>query len=185
MIIYLEGPDGSGKSTLAEAIYASLKDADYKVMLEGNQLVPTHPLKPGRLNEKQLFAMLKNLAKNDYIYIVDGCVISDIVYRIFDDYKPVTILPKVINFLKQYESRIITIYCHSKSAEQKMLERGDENPIALSRHKEISKVYDLVMSEVANSLKRNFVNYDLTKKGQMNTIISSILYWAFLLLGGK
>ena len=55
----------------------------------------------------------------------------------------------------------------------------------LSSGKEISKVSDLVMSEVANSLKRNFVNYDLTKKGQMNTIISSILYWAFLLLGGK
>ena len=48
------------------------------------------------------------------------------------------------------------MYCNSALAEQKMLERGDDNPIALQRHKEISHAFDLVFYDSID-----YIEYDM------------------------
>lgn len=185
MIIYLEGPDGSGKTTLIDSIGDVLEGANVYYDVHGKKLVSTYPQDPNRLTERQLFAALRKMAKSNYVYIVDRCVISDIVYRVFDNYKPVTILHKVIEFLKKYNSRIFLVYCRTEKAEKYMLERGDNNPIAVTKHKEISRVFDLVMSEIAANIKYNYYKYDFTKKRSLNELLGMISYFVYMRYEGN
>ena len=180
MIIYLEGPDGSGKSTLVDSIVDVLEGSNIQYMRNARLLVPTHPTSPDRLNEKQLFANLKKMATSDTVYILDRCFISDCVYRVFDNYKPVTTLHKCIDFLTTYNNRVYTIYCRTENAEEYMLKRGDDNPIAIQKHKEITRVYDLVMSLVSSSIKYNYFKYDFTKKRSINELLGAISYFVYM-----
>ena len=185
MIIYLEGPDGSGKTTLIDSIGDVLEGANVYYDVHGKKLVSTYPQDPNRLTERQLFAVLRKMAKSNYVYIIDRCVISDIVYRVFDNYKPVTILHKVIEFLKKYNTEVFLIYCRNDKAEKYMLERGDDNPIAISKHKEISRVFDLVMSEIAANIKYNYYKYDFTKKRSINELLGDISYFVYMRYEGN
>ena len=59
--------------------------------------------------------------------------------------------------------------------------RGDDNPVALERHKELSKVYDFAMSVVqANTNKYNFAIYDWSNRLSINEITGELLYFAYL-----
>lgn len=181
MIIYLEGPDGSGKSTLVDSIIDILEGSNYLYHPEAKKLVSTYPKDPNRLTEKQLFAKLKGMATdNEVVYIIDRCFISDCVYRVFDNYKPVTTLHKCIEFLKKYNNKVFMIYCRTKDAEEYMLKRGDDNPIAIQKHKEITRVYDLVMSLVSSSIKYNYYKYDFTKKRSINELLGAISYFVYM-----
>ena len=180
MIIYLEGPDGSGKTTLLDNIAHLMSDLKVNYYRDAKKLVSTYPQDPNRLTERQLFAALRKMAKSNYVYMIDRCVISDIVYRVFDNYKPVTILHKVIEFLKKYNNRVFLVYCRTDKAEKYMLERGDNNPIAVTKHKEISRVFDLVMSEIAANIKYNYYKYDFTKKRSLNELLSMISYFVYM-----
>ena len=149
MIIYFEGPDGSGKSTLLNTIYNDLINKGYKVDPQANRFIPTHPKAEYRVSERQLFRQLKRMSEDDSkVYLIDRGPISDIIYRVFDDYKPVTTPARVASFISAHMFNTVTIYCRTDLAEQKMLERGDDNPIAIQRHKEITKLYDLFMNGV-------------------------------------
>lgn len=181
MIIYLEGPDGSGKSTLVDSIIDVLEGSNQLYHPKAKNLVSTYPEDPNRLTEKQLFAQLKRMATdNEVVYIIDRCFISDCVYRVFDNYKPVTTLHKCIEFLKKYNSKVFTIYCRTKDAEEYMLKRGDDNPIAILKHKEITRVYDLVMPLVSANLKYNYFKYDFTKKRSINELLGAISYFVYM-----
>ena len=182
MIIYLEGPDGSGKSTLVSSIVDALNEnPDVKYLNpDAKELVSTYPKDPNRLTERQLFAQLKKMAMSDEIHILDRCFISDCVYRVFDNYKPVTTLHKCIEFLKKYNQKVFTIYCRTKDAEDYMLKRGDDNPIAIEKHKEITRVYDMVMSLVSANLKYNYFKYDFTKKRSINELLGAISYFVYM-----
>lgn len=180
MIIYLEGPDGSGKSTLVDSIVDVLEGSNIQYMENAKVLVSTYPKDQDRLNEKQLFNTLKRMATANVVYIVDRCFISDCVYRVFDNYKPVTTLHKCIEFLKKYNQKVFTIYCRTKDAENYMLKRGDDNPIAIEKHKEITRVYDMVMALVSANLKYNYFKYDFTKKRGINELLGAISYFVYM-----
>ena len=181
MIIYLEGPDGSGKTTLGDHIQDSLSGTGITTVFGPSLNIPTHPKHPNRVNEKQLFKSLKTMAESKTaLFIIDRGPISDIVYRVFDDYQPVTTLSKVIDFFKKYNKKILTIYCCSDDAEKNMLARGDENPIALKRHKEITKVYDIVMEQLFRELKFNYCKYNYSKKVSINETISLANYFVYM-----
>lgn len=174
MIIYFEGPDGSGKSTLLTAIDNDLINKGYDVDPQANRFIPTHPKAEKRVSERELFRQLKRMAKdNSTVYLIDRGPISDIIYRVFDDYKPVTTPRRVVDFITSHMFNTITIYCRTDLAEQKMLERGDENPIAIQRHKEITKLYDLFM----NGVICPDIQFDYSKKNSLRTVMKYVEKW--------
>lgn len=180
MIIYLEGPDGSGKSTLTQHICKALDEHPDVRYINPNarDLVPTHPNRPDiRMNEKALFAKLRRMALDNEVHILDRCFISDCIYRIFDDFAPVTNIHKCIEFLNKHNKRVFTIYCRTANAEDFMLKRGDDNPIAIKKHKEITKAYDMIMSLIFANVKYNCFKYDFTKKRSINELLGAINYF--------
>ena len=46
----------------------------------------------------------------------------------------------------------IPFFCDNDIAEQKMLERGDDNPIAIEKHKEITKCYRNYMTFIKHEV---------------------------------
>lgn len=147
MIIYLEGPDGSGKSTLSDAITDELITRDMPVMQikDGNCGIDTHPKSQYRNTPDQLISAFAQLAYGDIIYVLDRGPISDVIYRCYDEYEPVISVDKVVNLLSLLKNKVKVIFCDNDIAEQKMLERGDDNPIAIARHKEITNNYRSIM----------------------------------------
>lgn len=168
MIVYLEGPDGSGKSTLANEIAKYLKDEGYEVDRFAERNVSTHPTRPYRLDKKHLLDELKYMERDTAVHILDRGPLSDVVYRVFDNYDPVATMTDYLNFFASHAA--IIIYCRTSNAEKAMNDRGDDNPVALTRHKEISKVYDIVMASVAQkSIVPMFV-WDYTASSQLDVI---------------
>lgn len=147
MIIYLEGPDGSGKSTLSDAITDELITRDMPVMQikDGNCGIDTHPKSQYRNTPDQLISAFAQLAYGDIIYVLDRGPISDVIYRCYDEYEPVISVDKVVNLLSLLKDKVKVIFCDNDIAEQKMLERGDDNPIAIAKHKEITNNYRSIM----------------------------------------
>ena len=154
MIIYLEGPDGSGKSTLSDALTDELITRDMPVMQikDGKCGVDTHPKSPFRNTPDQLISALAQLAYSDMIYVLDRGPISDVIYRHFDDYKPVLNEGQVVDLLSLLKDNVKVIFCDNDIAEQKMLERGDDNPIAIEKHKEITNCYRNFMKSIKHEV---------------------------------
>lgn len=173
MVVYLEGADGSGKSTLAKAIEQYYTEKGYKCVLDAESLINTHPKRPNRITGTELFIKLEQMCRSDLIYILDRGPISDLVYRVFDNYESVTNLESLINFLEPAINLgfLKLIYCKSSKAEEAMRERGDDNPTALNKYKELSKVYDLVMSAI--TVRSYIINYDFHyfNKNQLTNFI--------------
>lgn len=143
MIIYLEGPDGSGKSTLSDAITDELITRDMTVIQtkDGQCDIDTHPKSKYRNTPQQLIEAFVDMAYKDAIFVLDRGPISDVIYRHFDDYKPVLNESQVADLLSLLKDKVKVIFCDNDVAEQKMLERGDDNPIAIEKHKDITNCY--------------------------------------------
>ena len=179
MIIYLEGVDGTGKSTLVRMLEDTLSRFG-KVDAEGNKRIPTHPNRPGRVTQAKLFKELKAMARDNVIHIVDRGPISDVIYRVFDTHKSVTTMEKVQDFLQEFNNRVLVIYCRNNMAKRNMLERGDENPIAISKHDELSKAFDIVMELVFKNLACNCAIYDYTYSNSINEVLGHANYFAYM-----
>ena len=180
MIIQLEGPDGSGKSTLARAIKEALYEMVPVWYDNIEYIIPTKPTAKDRLNEKELFKRLVKIAKSKTVYILDRGPISDVIYRVFDSYNSVTTLPKIIKFFEEHVVRCFVVFCGTPLAEEKMLERGEDNPTSLNRHKELTKVYNIVEDCFKATIPFNIKHFDYSKN-KCSSLISDIEYWTRLL----
>ena len=179
MIIYLEGVDGTGKSTLVRMLEDTLSKFG-KVDAEANKRIPTHPNRPGRVTQAKLFKELKAMARDNVIHIVDRGPISDVIYRVFDAHTSVTTMKKVQEFLDEFNNRVLLIYCRNNAAKRNMLERGDDNPIAIEKHDEISKAFDIVMDLVFNHLPCNCAIYDYTNNTSIGEVLGYANYFAYM-----
>ena len=174
MIIYLEGPDGSGKSTLSDAITRELIEKDKVVyqVKDGNCAINTHPKSPERNTLNELVLAITSMAYDDTnIYVLDRGPISDVIYREFDDYLPVINKAPLVSLLDSMiqNNKLLMIFCLTDVAEQKMLERGDDNPIAIKKHKQITKrykewdnLYDYAVFDYTDSEINEFIENIIT-----------------------
>lgn len=159
MIIYLEGPDGSGKSTLSDVITEELMNRDLLFIQtkDGYCNVDTHPRSKYRNTPQQLIDAFVDMAYKEAIFVLDRGPISDVIYRHFDDYKPVLNEHQVVDLLSLLKDKVKVIFCNNDIAEQKMLERGDDNPIAIEKHKDITNCYRQYMKSIRHEM------FDYTK----------------------
>ena len=162
MIIYLEGPDGSGKTTLADKIKEICEELKIDYVRNAEQTISTHPNRPNRVTKEQLFEQLDFMAEENRVFILDRGPISDSIYRMFDDFDPVCKLEEYGKAFERYikNNQMLIIYTRTPNAEQAMLERGDDNPVALRRHKELTKAYDVIMSALNMLLKGQVLRYN-------------------------
>lgn len=184
MIIYLEGPDGSGKSTLrAELIKALAIRQDElqkleitKIVENGEELIPTRPTNPKRLSLISLFTELCHMAEDlRTLFICDRGPISDVIYRVFDEYQPILTLNQYMNFWIRYHHFIVTVYCDTDQSEEVLKTRGDNNPIALANHRAIRYLYKQIMP-LFSPIKYDFGKFknNLAKQSKVSLIIESL-----------
>ena len=150
MIIYFEGPDGSGKSTLITYLSRRLDQLQrlrgIKVVEHGERLIPTRPYQPNRIEPSALMVKLAEMAiDKETVYILDRGPLSDIIYCAFNGYQPVISLSTWFVFWLNYSDMITMVYCDSDVAEEMMLARGDNYPIAVQYYKQIRYMYQQVM----------------------------------------
>lgn len=180
MIIYLEGPDGSGKSTLADKIVGLCKELNIECIRNAEATISTHPARPNRVTKKQLFEQLEFMANEPRLFILDRGPISDSIYRMFDNYDPVCKLEDYAKLFRKFidSQQMLIIYTRTNNAEKAMLERGDDNPVSLKRHKELTKAYDMIMGCLNYSLNNVIWRYDYTlpcAEANTFTLVKNIL----------
>lgn len=146
MIIYIEGVDGSGKTTLVNKLTERIEAlSDLKkttLIANANKLIPTHPAKENRITKYQLINELQRMAnESKTIYILDRGPISDIIYRTFDEHPPIISMYELLQVLIMLKDSMLIIHCNSNKAYNKMVERGDNNSIAMNRHKELQYLF--------------------------------------------
>lgn len=152
MIIQVEGVDGSGKSSLVKHLgefFDKLNDGldqPFNYNLEAEKLIPTKPGAP-RIDSIQLHEVLDAMAEDDTtVFVLDRGPFSDIIYRLFDDYMPVTTIGTLAKRFDKWtkQNKGIVIYCTTRKAEENMLKRGDDNEVSIKNHKLLSKIYDML-----------------------------------------
>lgn len=180
MIIYLEGADGTGKSTLADYIHGTLDEVYYPwAMIEPREAYDTMPNSKTRLHKGQLLTILKRWAKDNTAHILDRGPLSDIVYRLFDDEKPVITIDEWLDFVKEYGHRIFTVHCKAPSAENNMNKRGDDNKVSLKYHPIITRVYSMLF-DMIKLRTPNVIEYNYDKKSSINEVLGKISYFVYM-----
>ena len=157
MIIYLEGVDGSGKTTLLNMLAEKLDPIriirGIELIKDANKFIPTLPTVKDRVYSHDLVKEIKRMANDDTtIYLVDRGPISDIIYRTVDEYEPVIDLDDIIKLLKPLidDDRVLVLFCDSDKAYSKMLDRGDNNKIAITHHKQLRYLFNNIMPLFSN-----------------------------------
>lgn len=162
MIVYIEGPDGTGKTTLARKIEEVCAQQKLKCIF-AEPLIQTNPTKPGRVSETGLaYRLIHMLRNNRVVFILDRGPISDCVYRVFDDYSPVMPLAWLMDIFEHLRNKLVFIYANNANAEYYMLQRGDDNPVAIAKHKKISYVYEMLKGYFSKTFGGIFT-YDFEK----------------------
>ncbi len=152
MIIYFEGADGSGKTTLKEKVVdrlmnmSSLTDK-YTIVNNIEPYINSNPSSGVRCSKTDLYLRWKELIDDqEAIYVIDRSPLSDIVYRAFDEHDVLMTLEDFTYLIKT--TKVINVFCDSDRAEELMKARGDDNPIALAKHRTIRYLYRQAFSMV-------------------------------------
>lgn len=152
MIIYFEGADGSGKTTLKEKVVdrlmnmSSLTDK-YTIVNNIEPYINSNPSSGVRCSKTELYLRWRELIDDqEAIYVIDRSPLSDIVYRAFDEHDVLMTLDDFTYLIKT--TKVINVFCDSDRAEELMKARGDDNPIALAKHRTIRYLYRQAFSMV-------------------------------------
>lgn len=185
MIIFFEGPDGSGKSTLLNNIDKHFDEYDiFKQLIIVSNAKSDIPTRPNceikRIGEKELYSKLKHMATSkNVLCLIDRGPISDFIYRIFDKFPTVTTIPTWSKFINKYGHNIMTIFCMSELSEAAMLARGDNNKIAIEKHSEITKAYEMFINLSTQIHPYNWARYDFNKRGDFEAVAYAIRQFCY------
>ena len=171
MIIYIEGVDGSGKTTLADKIAKMCEKEKIEYDRYAERAISTKPDSVNRITFEELVKKFEFMANDYVLHILDRGPISDCIYRMFDEYEPVGKLQDYISLFEKCKGNLIIIYARTKKAEEMMHKRGDDNPVAIALHRELSKSYDLVMGVINNYLTSQIILFDFSKRNATNYIV--------------
>lgn len=174
MIVYIEGVDGSGKSTLADKIAKMCEKEKFIYNRYAERDISTKPDVLNRITFEELVNKFNQMANDGVLHIMDRGPISDCIYRMFDNYEPVGKLEDYIALFDGCKNKLLIIYARTKKAEEMMRKRGDDNPVAISRHKELSKAYDLVMGIVNTYLTNKIIPFDFSKRNSTSYIVDCV-----------
>ena len=61
-----------------------------------------------------------------------------------------------------------------------MIARGDDNPVAVSQHSIISKMFKVIMNEIEANIDFNFQRYNYDIKSSLDTVTSNIAYFCYM-----
>lgn len=174
MIIYIEGVDGSGKSTLADKIAKMCKKEKIEYDRYAERSISTKPDSLNRITFDELVIKFNQMANDKVLHILDRGPLSDCIYRMFDDYEPVGKLADYISLFEGCKNKLMIVFARTKKAEELMLKRGDDNPVAISHHKELSKAYDLIMGIVNTYLTNKVILYDFSKRNSTSYVVDCV-----------
>lgn len=93
-------------------------------------------------------------------------------------------MPDYIKLFKEFvdKNQMLIIYTRTMKAEEAMKARGDDNPVALNRHKELTKAYDLIMGLINMNLKNHCWRFDYTLPNATEEILKIVENF---IVGGK
>lgn len=130
MIVFIEGVDGSGKTTL----YNMLKECDYKTFTLNS-------------HSTEIYDWLKLSVTSEMynqVVITDrACFITDLVYRLVDKQPR-----RGMSFQEMSEvlsNNVKIIYCKTNTSYDDAMQRGEDNITNKVKHRQISKMYDMIM----------------------------------------
>lgn len=177
MIIFFEGVDGSGKTTLMNKVYTRLQTRQrlfgLTPVLNAQTSVPTHPSAPDRSTEETLLEMLSVMASiPDVVYLHDRGPLSDIIYRTFDEHKPILDFFQLWYFTLSNMFGVMTVHCDTADSSKFMIARGEDNLVALSHHKSLRYLFDQFASVLPQVTTYDFVNDD--ENELINTILAEL-----------
>lgn len=182
MLIIFEGADGSGKSTYINELDYKLRCTNY-VVKDAQDMIPTKPFEPNRVTDVYLLDKLSTMALDKQrIFLMDRGPISDIIYRLFDNYDSVATTKQLINLFVELQKYIIIVYAKTKDAFGYMQARGDDNQVAINNHANICKAYDIFFTMLKMILPFNVIDYDFTDKHSVKEATNKIALWAKLIL---
>lgn len=167
MIIYIEGVDGSGKTTLINILTERIKQLEdlkkVKLVEHAEELIPTHPKRQDRIIKEKLITELQRMnSEITTIYLIDRGPISDIIYRTFDEHKPIMTMYELQQLYSVLDNMFI-VHCDSDKSFDAMTKRGDENNISIKYHSELRYLFNQVMPTF-NSFKIDMFAEDQVKR---------------------
>jgi thymidylate kinase len=146
MLTIIDGLDGTGKTMLVKEY---IEKGNYiQIPTTRGSEFSTFPDDPARITANYCIEKMIEWIKSDKQYIMDRGPISDIVYRVFDKYKSVITLQTITEMLNTFPGFRVIWAINDKN----FYERGDDSEIAVNRHEEIKKVYELIMPYIAESM---------------------------------
>ena len=154
MIVLVEGVDGSGKTTLC----SELRQYGY---------VFTEILQ----SDKQYGEYIK-CARSDTVHICDRSFLSDLAYRLADGKSRRGMdLHSMMNIL--FENGVKVIFCHTDSAYEDAMKRGEDDITSECVHNEINHIYNLIFRMLKIFTKTEVDDYNW-KTDKLSDVIKFI-----------
>lgn len=144
MLIFIEGPDGSGKTTLCNEL---INCGAANILISVSR---------GTKNQSDFYY---DIGRSNHKIVFDRCFISDLAYRLWDNGKVGDLsLDEMLYILTNKDCRLI--FCHSDTAFDDAMTRGESFITTKKNHDLITNNYDVIQKLFGKFTKVPVMIYD-------------------------